>query len=199
MIAYLLQCTISGLDSDGFCWPGAQWGLGSVPALKEDFQLWRLFTPIMLHVNILHITINAVTQLLLGGDLEEFLGTQRLAALYLLSSVGGMVLELSIYPDSELIGASAGIFGFRGYHLAYILFNLDSRDSRWSSYFKDVVSYSIEEALILIMSGPASYGHFAHLGGFITGSLIGFAYLSENYYLAIGWIVGILTYFFVFV
>lgn len=73
-------------------------------------QVWRLFTPALLHGSILHIGLNMYALYIIGRRLEIFYGPGRFLLLYVLSAFAGNVLSFVMTPAPSL-GASTAIFG----------------------------------------------------------------------------------------
>jgi membrane associated rhomboid family serine protease len=61
---------------------------GSVPN-----QSFRFFTPIFIHAGIIHILMNLITHVQLGGQIERTLGLVRYIILYIGSGIFGFVLS----------------------------------------------------------------------------------------------------------
>lgn len=82
-------------------------------------QIWRFFTFQFLHVGIWHLAFNMLALFWFGGYIEDYLGSRRYLAFYLLCGVAGaacftLLWALQILPyhiETRLIGASAGVFG----------------------------------------------------------------------------------------
>ncbi len=51
----------------------------------SNFEFYRWFMPILLHGDFMHITVNVLSQLIIGGIIERFFGFWRTAVIYLLS------------------------------------------------------------------------------------------------------------------
>ncbi len=49
-------------------------------------QIWRYVTYDFLHANLLHLTYNMFSQILMGSYIEAMIGSYKIAALYLLSA-----------------------------------------------------------------------------------------------------------------
>ena len=39
-------------------------------AMKNDYQIWRLITPVLLHAGFTHLVFNLITQVIFGSMLE---------------------------------------------------------------------------------------------------------------------------------
>lgn len=83
---------------------------GKINSLIMQGQVWRLFTPILLHGSILHIAFNMYALYVIGRRLEMYYGHGRFLLLYLLSGFAGNVLSFVLTPNPSL-GASTAIFG----------------------------------------------------------------------------------------
>jgi membrane associated rhomboid family serine protease len=56
-------------------------------------QAFRFFVPIFLHGGVVHILMNMITHLQLGGEVERNLGLLRYIVLYFVSGIWGFVLS----------------------------------------------------------------------------------------------------------
>ena len=98
-----------------------QLGFFSIDAAISHLQLWRFITFQFLHQQntFSHILWNMVGLYFFGPIVEQYLGFRRYIVFYLLSGIGGafgyFFLDytgfLDVYPTTQLVGASAGIFG----------------------------------------------------------------------------------------
>lgn len=75
---------------------------------------WRLITAAFLHASILHIALNMLALVWLGGPVERYIGPLRYLALYLVSGLAGSAGALVVTPLSPTVGASGAIFGIMG-------------------------------------------------------------------------------------
>src|SRR5262249_57826104 len=75
---------------------------------------WRLITAAFLHANILHLGLNMLALVWLGGPVERYLGHLQYLALYLVSGLAGSAGALLAAPTSPTVGASGAIFGLLG-------------------------------------------------------------------------------------
>jgi len=75
---------------------------------------WRLITAAFLHASILHIGLNMLALVWLGGPVERYIGRVRYLALYLVSGLAGSAGALVATPNALTVGASGAIFGILG-------------------------------------------------------------------------------------
>jgi rhomboid protease GluP len=130
-------------------------------------QWWRLVTAGFLHGGTWHILMNSIALFQLGAPTEEEYGTARFLVLYLASSIGGF-LASSYWSASLSIGASAAIYGLIG---AMIAVGIRERGAYGSARRSLYVQWAIF-GLIMSIYGPIDMA--AHVGGLITGFVMGF-------------------------
>ena len=136
----------------------------------------RLIGAMFLHEGIDHLFNNMVILLFLGAMLEKEVGHIPLAAIYLLSGIGGNLLSLwgKVLEGTNVasLGASGAVFGLDGLLLAMVLF---------SSVFRQTVS--VRRVLLMIVLSlydgfcMKNVDNYAHVGGVISGFLLGSIYI----------------------
>ncbi|KAH9602315.1 hypothetical protein KSS87_010897 [Heliosperma pusillum] len=97
----------------------------------------------------------------------------RIGVLYLVSGVGGSVLSSLFLRETVSVGASGALFGLLGAMLSELLTN-------WTIYSNKVAALLTLVVMIVINLAVGILPHvdnFAHLGGFMTGFLLGFVLL----------------------
>ena len=77
----------------------------------DPSQLWRLMTPIFVHIGWQHFLFNIFAIFVVGQLAEQVWGSWRFLILYLLSGIMGNVFTLFLTPDVVAAGASTSIFG----------------------------------------------------------------------------------------
>jgi membrane associated rhomboid family serine protease len=132
--------------------------------IEHNHEYYRLLTGAFLHVAIWHIAINMLVLMLVGPALEAMLGRLRYAALYLLAAIGGDVLAYLLKgPNYASIGASGAIFGlFAAYWVLARRVRADTSGITGTIVLNLIISVTFP--------GISLYGH---LGGLITGGLVG--------------------------
>ena len=70
-------------------------------------QLWRLVTPIFVHIGWEHFFFNALTLYFVGQIAEQIWGHHKFLALYVLSGIVGNIFTLNVIAA----GASTSLFG----------------------------------------------------------------------------------------
>lgn len=106
-------------------WVESRGGYRSVPWCYETFgltrtdvvsgKLWQVVTYAFLHGNWLHALANAGCLLMLGTQIEHFLGSRTLLKILVIGVLGGAMGHLALAAGGELagplVGSSAACFG----------------------------------------------------------------------------------------
>ena len=145
-------------------------------------EWWRIFTAMLLHANLAHLAANvSLGIVLLGLAMGRYgTGTGLLAAY--LAGAGGNVAGLLLYPATHLgVGASGMVMGGLGMLAAQSVFWLRGH----SPNRKHVIRGIFAGVLLFALFGLSPEADvIAHVGGFVTGLLLGGMLLS----LPAGWL-----------
>jgi membrane associated rhomboid family serine protease len=127
---------------------------------------WRILSAVVVHGSILHIAMNMFGLVNLGRALEPHFRSSRFLILYVLSGFFGFTVTVWWRGSQAYsVGASGAIFGLLG---AYIGALLIRRNPGWH---RVLVSNLF---LVLALAWFSSrIDHAAHVGGFVSGFLIG--------------------------
>jgi membrane associated rhomboid family serine protease len=140
-------------------------------------QYWRLVTAGFLHGGIMHIAFNMWILWSLGRLSERIFGKWQTVFIYLLTGVGGALLSIAYNIDRIEVGASGAIFGIAGAIIVGLKFgNLAISEGEKKAIFSNMIFFvAINFALGSGMLGGlgARTDNMCHLGGFVTGALIG--------------------------
>ena len=144
-------------------------------------EYWRLITAVFLHASAAHLTLNMFAHFYLGRLMERLLGHWRFLLLYTVSALGGAVL-FQVTSDATLgLGASGAVYGVFGAFL--VLKSVLRRDGRlspfWSFAFWALFVMALDRAFALVVEAGSGVGiaSSAHLGGFISGTVLGFTWV----------------------
>jgi len=147
------------------------WG-ANLRALTLDGQAWRLFTNMFLHIGIMHLLLNMYALIYIGLLLEPYLGKTRFAAAYLLTGIAASITSICWNQNIVSAGASGAIFGMYGVFLAMLTTNFIEASARKAL----MTSIGIFVAYNLINGLKAGIDGAAHIGGLVSGLIIGYAY-----------------------
>jgi len=151
---------------------GTDWVLWfSVKAntLIAQGQLWRLITPIFVHLGLTHFFFNAYSLYQIGRSVERFFGTPRFTLIFFLTGLSASVLSLLLNP-SPAAGASGAIFGLVGAETSFLYLN---REVLGEFGKRSLTSMLIVIGINLLIGLQARIDNWAHLGGLIGGLVLG--------------------------
>ena len=137
-------------------------------------QWWRLLTYQFMHGGILHLLGNMFSLLMIGAYLEPLLGKARFLIFYLLCGTIGGLLSIYMHPFRGSVGASGAIIGMYGVFLALLTSDLIEKHTR-KAIFSTLIFF-IGVQLLFGLQGPVD--NSAHVGGLITGIILGKAAIS---------------------
>ncbi|KAJ0979517.1 hypothetical protein J5N97_014991 [Dioscorea zingiberensis] len=152
-----------------------------VPKVVNEHQGWRLVVCIWLHAGVIHILANMLSLLFIGIRLEQEFGFVRIGLLYVISGLGGSLMSALFSQTTIGVGASGALFGLLGGMLSELIMN-------WTIYankFAALLTLLLVIAINLAVGILPHVDNYAHIGGFITGFLLGFVVLIRPQF---GWV-----------
>jgi membrane associated rhomboid family serine protease len=175
-------------------------GMNAALVVRE-VQLWRLVLPLLLHAGVLHIAMNLFAELRFGLYIERRIGAWRVILIYLVGTLGGELLSGIWTRPLVSVGASAALMALMGAHFVELLctWHVTNPLERKIALGQVVVWIVITLCLSALPIVDAG----AHIGGLITGALLGcalFARLTTTLspraqtLLMVGGIVGVVAY-----
>lgn len=155
----------------------------AIPSNIEQFifRPWTALTYAFNHADIFHIFFNMLVFYWFGRLFAEYLGSQKLVNLYVISALGGALVYLFVYnvfpgmPTSTMIGASGAVYG------VVVAAATLMPDYRFYLLFLGPVKiiyialFYIFISLFTLDRGVNIGGELAHL----TGALVGFLYIKQ--------------------
>ena len=158
------------------------WGANFLPFSLGEAP-WRLVTSLFLHIGFMHLLFNMFALYYFGQVAERMFGAVNFLALFLLSGVGGNLLNnfLGLHsvmagePPIISAGASGGIMGIG---MALLVAALTK-----TSFNNFALNF---RSLLIVMAINLSYGFLvggidnaSHVGGAIVGGLLGVVYVMQ--------------------
>ncbi len=134
-----------------------------VPCGVADSEYYRLVTAMFMHFGIIHLLMNMWALWILGRALESMFGPVRFLAVYLVCGLGGNVAAYVFQSGALSAGASTAVFG-----LFAVLFVALRRLRLSTSAVLPIIVINL--IFTLTVPGISIAGH---LGGLITGGLVG--------------------------
>lgn len=137
---------------------------GAVPS-SELTDIWRVFTPSLMHFSILHITFNLLWWWYLGGKIENKLGTRPL--LFLLIAAGTLPSILQFYMTGPNFGGLSGVvYAVVGYTWLMGIRKPDAGIGLPQSYMAFMLIWLVL-GFTDLLGMPIANG--AHIGGLLVG------------------------------
>jgi len=127
-------------------------------------QLWRFFTPMLLHGSILHIGFNMYALYIFGIGLERRYGSGRFLLLYILSGFAGTVFSF-LFSSANSIGASGAIFGLIGAEGIFLIHNRKLFGARVGKALNNVIFVVAINLFLGLQPGIDNWGHVGGLMG----------------------------------
>jgi tetratricopeptide (TPR) repeat protein len=134
-----------------------------------------------LHFGFIHILGKMGCLWSLGQLREKLLGSLSLVGLYLMTGVGASLLSLSWDPMRVSAGASGAIFGIAGALISVLFFGQLGLQPEGR---RKLLGYVVRFAFLNLLFGLQGHiDNMAHLGGLVSGLLIGF-FLARTFDIA---------------
>ncbi|MEJ5328079.1 MAG: rhomboid family intramembrane serine protease [Candidatus Bathyarchaeia archaeon] len=141
-----------------------EYGQINVLVLYEA-QYYRLLTSMFVHANIAHLAGNMLFLLIFGLRSEEMFSLPEYLLIYFLGGLTGNLLSLLLLPlDVPSVGASGAIFAMFGAATIYAR----------RSFSQSIIGALIYAFFLLFLSSGPGVNNYAHIGGLITGLLLGY-------------------------
>ena len=149
-------------------------GLLLSPVDVKSGEIYRLFTSMFLHGDIIHLVMNMYALFVIGKEIENSLGKYKFIIIYLTSGIAGSLL--SCIGDANSLGASGAIFGLFG---ALLYFGYHYRLYFGQVILREVIPVILINLLIGFM--VVEINNAAHIGGLVGGIFTTMALgVSEN-------------------
>jgi rhomboid protease GluP len=163
VVVYAFTAFLSGdmfQMSDGVLLTFGQYNL----AVSQG-EVWRLFSAMFVHADIVHLSGNMFFLLIFGLRAEEMFDVDEYAVIYFLSGLAGGLLTLGLWSaDSLSVGASGAIFGMLGATIIYPR----------RAIGQSIVSGLVYAFFFFFLNLGTNVNYLAHLGGLAVGLLAGY-------------------------
>jgi len=148
--------------------------------------LWTFITSMFMHAGFMHLFMNMISLMFIGGFVEKLVGKKRFLSLYFASGIFAgiffVLIEALVGTNLNIyaVGASGAIFGLGGLlailtpRLPVLVFFIIPLPMWMAMVFLMVVLWSLSAGLGLPI------GNTAHLGGLLVGVGYGL-YLKKKY------------------
>jgi rhomboid protease GluP len=147
------------------------WGANSTANTLEG-QWWRLVSNCFIHFGIIHLLLNMYALFYVGFLLEPFMGKAKFLTAYLLTGIVASLASLWWHDNTVSAGASGAVFGLYGVFLALLTTNHIERSMR-NALLGNIAVFVVYNLVYGSLKGGID--NAAHLGGLLSGLLIGYA------------------------
>ncbi|WP_077736424.1 rhomboid family protein [Bacillus sonorensis] len=150
-------------------------------------EWWRLVTPIILHIGLVHLMFNTFALLSVGAAAERVFGSLRFLVIYISAGIFGSIGSFLFNPYPSA-GASGAIFGCLG-ALLYLAF------SNRKAFLKTIgtnimVMIILNLGLGFAISNVDNAGHIGGLiGGLLTALAVGLPGKRQPVHRLAGWVL----------
>ena len=146
-----------------------QWGGNYKPAILAG-EWWRMLSYMFVHAGGAHLLGNAFALLYIGMFLEPLIGKFRFGAAYVITGIFAGAASLYTHPASVGVGASGAIFGMYGVFLALLSTRFITGTQR-KTMLRSLLFFIVYN---LMMGLQGNTDNAAHIGGLVSGLLIGY-------------------------
>mmetsp|Transcript_31260 Transcript_31260/g.47919 ORF Transcript_31260/g.47919 Transcript_31260/m.47919 type:complete len:377 (+) Transcript_31260:84-1214(+) len=188
LILMMLQCGIAPLSLNPMLGPYpdalSEWGGKNAVNILDDGEWWRLVTPIFLHAGVVHLLGNVAVQVDLCAFFEREWGTKVWMIIYLASAVGSSILSVIFMPDTISVGSSGAVMGIFGGKLSEVIVRRFERNKTKQERIGHKVrqeqfgAVACAVTVVMLFSFIPFVDWAAHLGGLVTGFVVGIACFS---------------------
>ncbi|QES89364.1 rhomboid family intramembrane serine protease [Rhizosphaericola mali] len=150
------------------------WGANTKIEVNNG-QYWRLITSLFLHAGIVHLFFNMWVLIYIGLLLEPYLRKTKTLMLYLISGISASLSSHLFRHVPISVGASGAIFGLIGGFLALLVSDVFDKNVRRS--YLIAISIFVVYNLLSVFSNNTTVDNAAHIGGLISGFIVGYLYI----------------------
>jgi rhomboid protease GluP len=148
-----------------------RWGANARPVTLAG-EWWRMLTSGFVHIGVLHLLMNMYALLQVGLQLEPAIGWKKLAGGYVLTAIMASTTSIWLHEAVASAGASGAIFGLYGIFFAMTTTNLVEKSAQ-KSLLKSIAVFIIFNLAYGMKEG---IDNAAHIGGLLSGAVLGYAY-----------------------
>jgi rhomboid protease GluP len=145
---------------------------GQVNDLVINFgYYYQLFTSMFIHADLAHIVGNMLFLFIFGLRGEEMFSLPEYLSIYFLGGLTGNLLSLLLLSSATIsVGASGAIFAMFGAAIIYAR----------RSFRQSIIGALIYAFFLLFLSSGVGVNNFAHIGGLVTGLVIGYVLATRR-------------------
>lgn len=143
-----------------------------IKSLVNQGEWWRFITPNFLHIGLMHVLFNSFALYQIGPLTEELYGSAKFIFIYLITGIVAFIA--SYFFNIGGAGASGSICGLIGLMAVY---GYRQGGGFGKSLMRSMVQWAV---LIIIFGFIVGANNVGHVGGLISGALLGFLIKGEH-------------------
>lgn len=147
------------------------------PVLLTKGEYWRFFTPIFVHIGLLHFTFNTLGLYYVGYQIEQTLGSFWFLLIYLAAGIVGNIAS-GVFSLAISAGASGALFGLLG--CGFLIERIVHRRVEAMTGRKPRRGIYAGMVMVNVLFGLFIPGidNAAHIGGLVTGIALTFVMIN---------------------
>ena len=147
--------------------------------LNIEQQLWRLIVYQFLHADILHLILNMSILYMIGISLLRYISQRIFIIIYILSGIIASICSILFSSHLITVGASGSILGIFGFYY-FLLYNYKRKNNGNKQLTTKLLIVNLSISFLLIYGFIIGQTNNAiHIGGLLSGIIIGFFYKKE--------------------
>ncbi len=139
-------------------------------AFVSAFEVWRLLTVGLVHIELWHLMMNMVALYSLGSVLEKYYGSVRFLLILVICTITGSLASFIGEGNVVLVGLSGGLYGLMAVEIMLIV---KSGAIQNPEIRKSLISTIVINLMVNFIPG---IGVLAHFGGFVMGILLSYTF-----------------------
>lgn len=153
-------------------------------------ELYRLFTSMFVHNDMLHIIMNMLSIYMVGRMVERLFSAWAYLGLYFISGLFGSFAYMSMSLSGGAVGASGAIFGIFGALAGYAFVHRRTMQHEFMQFMRDFGIILVINFFIGMIF--PSIAMSAHIGGLVAGVIGGLVIAKNPKFIALFVLVSII-------
>ena len=146
-------------------------------------ELYRLFTSIFLHADVMHIVMNMLSLYLIGTMVEKLFSKSSYLGIYFVAALFGSFTSIYMHLGGQAVGASGAIFGLFGALAGFAFIHRMTMREEFIDFMKNFGLILLINLVIGFIFPSIDVS--AHVGGLVAGMVGGFMIAKNPQYLLV--------------
>lgn len=144
-------------------------------------EVYRLFSSMFLHNDIIHISMNMLSIYMVGRMVEHLFSTSAYLAIYFISGLFGNFAYIYLNPTDWAVGASGALFGVFGALAGFAFVHRQRMGREFIAFMQNFGIVLLINFFIGVIFPNIAIS--AHVGGLIAGVIGGFIIAKHPNYI----------------